>query len=202
MSSSKRVRWGGILAVVAGLAYIVLVLVSPAVLPQLAFFGPFPSLGTLLFPVTVFGRLAGIAGLHALQRDRYGGLGAVGALVAFVGVAIELIVVVGVRLLIDEGTSVGLWQFLPLALIGLAGYVSFVGLVLLGVATLRTRLLPRWFGVLLIFGLPVVWLLGTVGVAVQPLGTIWGSYATEIAYGVFWVLFGYVLLSSRSTQVQ
>lgn len=65
--------------------------------------------------------------------------------------------------------------------------------MILSAASFSPRLVAAsgWFGVLLIVGLPVAVLLGVV----------LGPLAWWIAYGVFWMLIGYVILSSRGTPV-
>ena len=188
MSSSNLVRWGGIAAVVAGLVWIVLVLFSPRDASDVLFFSG--SSGKVIFIVALLSQVTGIAGLYILQRGRHGRFGAVGTLVAFVGFAIELIFVVVVSLGVGEGG--GMVSLVLALLLALGVIVSFVGLALLGIAILRMRTLPSWFGVLLIAGLP----------AAVILAMVLGALASWVAYGVFWLLVGYVLLSSSSTWVQ
>jgi hypothetical protein len=188
MSSSNLVRWGGIAAVVAGLVWIVLVLFSPQDAADVLFFSG--SSGKVIFIVALLSQVTGIAGLYVLQRGRHGRIGAVGALVAFVGFAIELIFVVVVSLGVGEGG--GMVSLILALLLALGVMVSFVGLALLGIAILRMRTLPSWFGVLLIVGLP-----GTVILAI-----VLGALASWVAYGIFWLLVGYVLLSSNCTWVE
>jgi hypothetical protein len=188
MSSSNLVRWGGIAAVVAGLVWIVLVLFSPRDASDVLFFSG--SSGKVIFIVALLSQVTGIAGLYVLQRGRHGRFGAVGALVAFVGFAIELIFVVVVSL--GGGEGGGMVSLVLALLLALGVIVSFVGLALLGIAILRMRTLPSWFGVLLIVGLP----------AAVILAIVLGALASWVAYGIFWLLVGYVLLSSSSTWVQ
>lgn len=186
MSYLNLVRWGGIAAVVAGLVFIVLVLLGSQGSVGVSFLpGP---LSTVLFIVALLGQMAGIAGLHALQRRRYGRLGAAGYLLAFAGITLQLVGVAGSSLLGSTG-SVG--NIFIAFLFALGILALFVGLVLLGVATLRTRMLPGWFGVLLIVGLFVVAVL--VGAQLVVIGVA--------AYGIFWILVGYALLSSGGTRV-
>ena len=110
-------------------------------------------------------------------------------MVAFVGFALEFIALIALSLVGGTSSSVNV----VLALLFLLGVLApFVGLVLLGVATLRAQVLPRWLGVLLIVGMFVVAVL--VGVQLVAIGLI--------AYGVFWILVGYALLSSGSTERQ
>ena len=188
MTSLNLVRWGGIAAVVAGLVWIVLVLFSPRDASDILFFSG--SSGKVIFIVALLSQVMGIAGLYVLQRGRHGRFGAVGALVAFVGFAIELIFVVVVSL--GGGEGGGMVRLVLVLLLALGVIVSFVGLAFLGIAILRIRTLPGWFGVLLIGGLP----------AAVILAIILGALASWIAYGIFWLLVGYVLLSSSSTWVQ
>ena len=178
MTSSNLARWGGIGAVVAGLIYVVLVLLNPQSLVGLS---PLPSsLSTLMFILALLGQLAGIAGLHTLQREHYGRLGAAGSLISFAGFVVQLIAVLGIAVV----------SSIILALLFAMGVlIPFVGLVLLGVATLRTRVLPSWLGVLLIVGLPIVGVL----VGLQEI------LIAVIAYGVFWMLVGYALSSSEAS---
>ena len=184
MPSLNLIRWGGIAAVVAGLIFIAVALFNPQGLAGISSLpGP---LATGMFVVALLGQLAAIASLHVLQRDRYGRLGTVGSLVFFVGIACWILLVVLSTLLDDIPVALGA----VLAVVGLLA--PFIGIELLGVATFRASVLPRWFGVLLIVGLPVSVLLWVV----------LGVLAWFIAYGVFWGLVGYALLSSGGTQVQ
>ena len=133
--------------------------------------------------------MAGIAGLHTLQRGLYGRLGAAGSLVTFVGFALQL--VTGIALSVIGGTSAASTVVLALLFL-LSVPAPSVGLALLGVATLRARVLPSWFGVLLIVGLPLVAVLVRLQLVVVGV----------VAYGVFWILVGYALVSNGGTEVQ
>ena len=147
-----------------------------------------PVFGNVLSIVALLGQLAAIASLHFLQKERSGWQGTTGALVSFVGFALQLMVqVIGVvgGLILLEGT----------VLVYLGILTPFVGLVILGIATIRARMLPRWFGVLLIIGFPVVAVL--LGVPDMELR----ETLTGVALAIFWGLVGYVLLS-RGTQSQ
>ncbi len=188
MSSSNLVRWGGIAAVVTGLIFVVLfVLFNPEQGLATATFFSSP-VSTVLFFVALLGQVAGMAGLHALQGGRHVRLGAAGSVVAFVGFALVLIAFIALSL-VGDTSSVGVVVFALLLLLGILA--PFVGLALLGVATLRARVLPSWFGVLLIVGLPVVAVL--MGSQLVGIGLV--------VYGVFWILVGYVLLASGNAQV-
>ena len=137
----------------AGLIFVVLfVLFNPELgLSIDAFFAD--PLSAVLIIVALLGQMAGIAGLHTLQRGLYGRLGAAGSLVAFVGFALQLVIGIALSLIGDTSPA----STVVLALLFLLGVLaSFVGLALLGVATLRAQVLPSWFWVLLIVGLLLV----------------------------------------------
>lgn len=187
MSSSELMRWGGLAAVVAGVLYLMLVLLGVQGLESSS------SLNYLvvgIFIVALLGQLLWAAGLHSLLKERYGRLGAAGYLVTLLGFALQLVIILAAGLLsadVVSNSSLGLIVFVVLLLV--AVLAPFVGLVLLGAAILRARVLPSWFGVVLIVGLPVAVLLAAV----------LGPAAWWVSYAIFWLLVGYALLSSRST---
>ncbi len=141
MSSSDLIRWGGIAAMISGVAFIVLM-----VIPE----GPIGSfserIGTVVFIVALILLLVGLVGFHTLQKDSYGRIGRAGFYTAIVGASAQIVAAV-VRLL--GSTAL---EFLDmLRLLGV-----FVGLVLYGAASLQARVLPRWCGVGFIVGVPVM----------------------------------------------
>jgi hypothetical protein len=90
---SSTVRWGGLAGVAAGVMFVlssILTLIAP---PQreLGSFGGY--LIEVVIVVAFALAMVAIAGVHAAQRlsRRYGGLGAAGALLTFVGYAIVLV---------------------------------------------------------------------------------------------------------------
>ena len=89
--------------------------------------------------------VAGLVGLHALQKDSYGLLGRAGFYLALAAMAARAFGAV----VFLAGSSALEWISLP-ATLGM-----LVGFVLYGVATLRARVLPRWYGVALIVSLPI-----------------------------------------------
>ncbi len=184
--SSNFIQWSGLAAVVAGAMYTLQGIVILFVRQRLVFISFSDYLIDAISIVASLGTLAAIVGLHALQRESYGRLGTAGSLVSFVGFAFRIVVVVLEAL----GTFGGVVVFVVFLNVGTL--TPEVGLVLLGVATLRARVLPSWFGVLLIAGLPVT------GV----LSGILGATIGAITLGAFWVLVGYVLLSNGSAPVR
>ena len=150
--------------------------------PQEVVFDSFSDyLIEVLFVLALAWTLIVIAGLHALQRGRYGRLGTAGSLTAFVGYVLLLIMAAATTLAGREVLgSIFLVAFLA----------TLVGLVLLGATTLRARMLPQWCGVLLIVGFPLSVVLDVA------------ANAGGILLGVVWALVGYALLSSGGAPAQ
>jgi hypothetical protein len=182
---SSTVRWGGLAGVAAGVMFVlssILTLIAP---PQreLGSFG-----GNLIEVVIVVAfalAMVAIAGVHAAQRlsRRYGGLGAAGALLTFVGYAIVLVAA-------HVTTLAGGEPVITVRLVG--GLAVLVGSILMGAMTLRAGLLPWWCGVLLIVGFPLGDILeGVVGVGSE-----------NIVLGIVWGSIGYALLSQSSTAAE
>ena len=88
-----------------------------------------------MFIVALIGTLGGLVGLHARQALSYGRLGLAGLSLSFAGIALWILGFV----------SRPDW-LPPLAVLS----ILVVGFVLLGVATLRARALPRWCAVALL----------------------------------------------------
>lgn len=140
MSSSDLIRWGGLAAMLSGVAFIVLMMIPEP--PPGSFFY---VLGSLVFIVALLLLLVGRAGFHALQKGNYGRIGRAGFYTVIVAASAQIIAQVA---LILGSTAL---EFLDI--LGLVGVM--VGLVLYGAATLQARVLPRWCGVGFIVGLPV-----------------------------------------------
>jgi hypothetical protein len=182
---SNMVRWGGLAGVASGVMFVlsgILTLIAP---PQ----SELGSFGGYLIEVVIVVAfalvMAAVAGLHAAQRHsgRYGRLGAVGALLTFVGYAIVLVAAHVTTLAGGEPISTA-------RLVG--GLAVLVGSILLGAMTLRAGLLPWWCGVLLIVGFPLGDILeGVVGVGSE-----------NVVLGIVWGSIGYALLSQRSTAAE
>jgi hypothetical protein len=130
------------------------------------------------------GMLAALVGLHFLQRPDYGRLGAAGFVVAFVGTAFVFLSTVSWLLLAGKDTPFNGFAFS----LGLVGWL--VGFLLLGIATFRAGVLPRWSGVLLIAFFPVLFAI----LSFYETGVIWN--------GLVWLALGYVLWTRRGTAVE
>jgi hypothetical protein len=177
--SSDMVRWGGLAGLAAGLMFLlsgILTLIAP---PQMIYGSLSYYLIEVVLVVAIALTLVAIVGLHALQRGRYGRLGAAGSLLTFLGYAIVL---VSAHLTTLAGGEPIYFARL------MGGSAVLIGSILLGVMTLYARMLPWWCGVLLILGFPLDDLLD------------WGVLSESIVFAVVWGLIGYALLSRRSTE--
>jgi hypothetical protein len=97
----------------------------------------------------------GLVGLHALQRGSYGLLGRAGFYLSLVAITARIS---GAVVFLAGSTALE-WISPP------ATYSLLVGLVLYGIATLRARVLPRWYGLTLTLAMPVSLPLPTYGTA-------------------------------------
>lgn len=176
MASLNLVRWGALGALLAGVAWIASFIVDLTIAGQSPETSGLPSFYLIqgILTVALAGTLVGLLGLHAQQATSYGVLGTVGLLAALIGTALVLANVAFIHV---AGRDV-LDLLLGVGLVGM-----FFGFVLLGVATLRARVLPQWCGAALI--------------VVLPIAAILGDYGGGLVFGLVWLALGYVLLSER-----
>ena len=172
MPSSNLIRWCGLAAIVGGVAW-ALANILPLVAPP----GDWTRRTSLLFIIAVLLIVAGLVGLHTLQKGSYGHLGRAGLWTVIVG---SSALVLGLLVFLPSENRVLLWLVYPV------GYlVQLVGFVLYGTATLQARVLPPWCGLGFIFG-PLV-------------AFVWDVYG-GILFGVLWVVLGYMLWTRRSAR--
>ena len=130
--------------------------------------------------------MVGAAGLviRARNAGRFGALGKVGAAVGAVGVALPVIGSFIQGILYD-----GDYPLMPYFVI--PGVLALViGFVLLGIAVLRARVLPRWAAALLVIG--SLAMLGFNDQNAQAL--------MAIPFGIAWAAVGYVLWSGEAAR--
>ena len=104
-------------------------------------------------------------------------------MIVFIGYAIVFVVV---TVSILEGGA----ALLPVRQVGAAAVL--IGSILLGAMTIRTRVLPWWCGVLLIFGFPFGDILD--------MALVVGS--ENIVFAIVWGLIGSALLLQRGTAAE
>ena len=184
MKSTNLVRWGALAAMATGALWVaggLLHLAFPQDPPGAL--GSFLNyLGTAVFSAAYLGMLGGLAGLHARQMGSYGRLGAVGFFLSFAGTALAFVGQASSGIFPQNG-ALG-WLFADPGYGFVAGIVSTsLGLLLMGVATLRAGVLPRLCG----FGLVTM----VVFLAL-------GAYGGFVVVGLVWLALGYALGSDKS----
>ena len=179
MSSLNLVRLGAFGAILAGAAWIASSLLTAVIAsgrsPEVT---GFASLDKTLYLVALAGTMGGIVGLHSRQAPSYGRLGTAGFLATFTGTALLLL---GLFLSFTIGSVLGPTLLDPM--LGLGLWDALMGFIVLGAATLRLGVLPRWCGVLLIICLPLAIALG--------------DYGGGAVLGLLWLAVAYALLAQH-----
>ncbi len=181
MKTANLIRWGALAALASGALWIaggLLHLAYPQDPPG-ALGHYLNYLGTAIFSAAYLGTLGGLVGLHARQMDNYGRLGRAGFCLAFVGAALAFVGQATSGIFPQNGT-LG-WLFSDPGFGFMAGIIlTSLGLVLLGVATLRAGVLPRWCG----FGLIALVVFSALG-----------AFGGFVVVGLIWLALGYALWS-------
>jgi|SRR5215217_7589415 len=171
---ANTVTWGGLGAVLAGVAFVLLSLLSIAISGS----SPYFDVG---FVIAWLFTIPGVVGLHAAQNESYGLLGRVGSVALVAGVVANTL---GLVPLMADNESL-LWLSFPVGAV-----LLLVGFLALGIATLRADVLPRWAGVALIVALPLVAIAGVVLGAPSD-----EDYPGVVVTGLVWLSLGYALWS-------
>jgi hypothetical protein len=141
---------------------------------------------TPVLTILLLGVLAAIAALHILQRGRYGRQGALAYVVAFVGLV-----------LIPMGWLMPLIAVAaPLVIVGILA--ASVGIVGLGIVTIKAGVLPRWCGAAVVAGSPPFVVIEFAFVSLLVAASILPGEVAWALAGVPWVLVGYALLRARA----
>ncbi len=183
MSSSDLIRWGAIGFMLGGVVWVVVGILDASRDP-FTFPGP---VAFLLLIVALLLSALGLVGLHALQEGSYGRIGGYGRIglagfyTALVAIAVQILGAVG--LLWGSG-ALG-WLVAPVG-----SSAKLVGFVLYGAATVQARVLPRWYGVLLIVFMPISAALGAYG-------NIWVGLVSLVLGYVLWLWRGEVAQQPR-----
>ena len=173
-------RYAAIWSTSAGIAWVVLSLLS-ILTPEPARYLD------VLFVVPYSLTLAAVLGLHTVQRDHTGRLERVGLWTTVIGMVATLVGQVGIITDADPLTRV----VLP---VGVA--VWLLGFLLLGIATVRARVLPFWAGVALVLSQPLAVVTGLALSPISPLSST-GDYSGAIAHGLVWLALGAAIRSRR-----
>ncbi len=199
MDSAKLIRWSGLLAMVGGVIWtgsgILNWFAAQDRLEVPAAIHTGAVLGLMLF------FMAGLAGFYARQAGKTRKLGKTGFIISLAGLGTMLI-----------GNLIEVWggsllyavvpgEFKPTDHLGWAmeivGFVVVsIGFILLGVATLRAKVLPGWrralpliIGLMITSGMLLAFGIGEAGLVIS-----------FLSFGLGWLVLGYVLWSDRSEQ--
>jgi hypothetical protein len=195
MSPANLIRWSGLISLLAGVLYAAGAVLHPVGEGLSAVMNPNWVPSHLVYWVAVLLLHLGLVGLYARQVEQTGPLGLVGFVLAFVGTAlvgsILLYVATVLPLIAAEAQPIFERAATPPAFLQPVFVLGFgLDWILLGAATLRAGVLPRWSGLLLIVGVTLFvlsevaplavtlrHLLVTVGDILFGLGLVWIGYA-------------------------
>ncbi len=185
MTRTGLIRLGGLAAMVGGVAFVVLNLMTWLCTPNCP--GSFNYISLAFFILLAFGAMVALASLHAIQRHLYGLLGTLAFLISIVGVAMIFVgefrsLVIGV-LQGSPGAAAFSWLFI----FGLL--VATVGLIAYGVVTITAGELPWWCGAALLAGSPLV-------------GLFLYLFAEGLLLGAPWAVVGYAIVRAGATRVE
>jgi hypothetical protein len=195
MTSSRIIRWSGLALLLAGLLIAIPFLFHPSDAdPQAVLNSAWVPVHSLLLVGALLG-LFGLIGLYGAQAEVVGALGLVGFILNFVGIALVVAALVleafvipviaasaaGQALLDPAGPLFGGTLGLVFLLMGVS---MALGTILLGFATARAAVLPRWAGVLLLVGGPLLaftpplpLIAGQIGAVLMGTSFVWLGYA-------------------------
>ena len=173
--SSNMARRGGIAGLLAAALLIVTAILSRVAPVGSVYQTPMDYLYQVVSVLAFGAIIAAILCLDAWQRPYpgYGRVGHIGSILASVGYAIVLLVVI-------INIALGGWHLTPVRIVG--AVTLLVGSALLGVATLRAREMPWWCGVLLIVAFPIGDVIDGMfagGEAIM-LALLWGSVGAAL----------------------
>lgn len=187
-TSSSLIRWSGLAAMVGGVLWTASNIIHASkprgCIADECAFRPMRESGILdgiLFLLALLFFAVGAVALmiRARQAGRFGRLGSIGVVTAMTGVALLVI-----ASLIQTIAFNGDFRLMPYFVIP-GALALIVGFLLLGIAVLRAKVLPRWVALLLIIGS-----LTMLGFNEQNAQTL-----MAIPFGIAWTAVGYTLWS-------
>ena len=168
-------RNGGIAGIVAGLGYLIQAVMG-LIKPQTEIFsGTSDYVLEVVFIIALVATVFSLMGLHSFAHNRYGKVGMVGFWLAVLGSG--LMTISAIVTLFAGKNSLGV-AFLGGALLSLIGYI------ILGIMTLRGKVIPLWGGLALILGFP--------------LSVFLSMFGGGILFGLAWLGVGYFLSRQSS----
>lgn len=167
-------RNGALSAILAGLAYLIESIMGVIKPQPEVFSGTSDYVLEVVFIIALVATIFALTGLHSFAQDRYAKAGTIGFWLTLIGTG--LMTISAVATLLAGQNSLGA-AFLGGVLL------TFIGYIILGLAILRSKILPLWEGLALIFGFPVSVFLSTLG--------------GGILFGLAWLVVGYFLLNQK-----
>ena len=191
MKTTNLIRWSALAALASGVLWVIgglLTLAYPQAPPD------FPAtrldyLGTSVVSAAYLGVLGVLVGLRARQQDSYGSLGTWGFVLAFVGAALLFVGQGSSAVFTGNGALTWLLDDPGYAFM-VAMNLHLLGLVMLGISTLRAAMLPAWCGLAL---------MGVVAVSI--FGAIASVGLAFVAVGLLWMAIGYTLWQESTAPV-
>jgi len=166
MATQKLIRWSAIAWLLSALTGIISIALIPSDYAENAVLSSLwtPIHAVLTFSYMLF--LFGLTGFYLVQADKAGRLGSIGFVLTFFGtLMLTAQVIVATWILpviaVQPDAPKTVFEMLDLAgplpafsLVVFAAYLpAGIGLILMGIATMRAGVLPRWAGLLLIIGI-------------------------------------------------
>lgn len=189
---SKLMRLSGLFLVLAGLLAAISWSFHPLTLDPAAMQSSRWVIVHGLAGIGLLLSLPGLVGLYVRLSDESGVLGLIGFILATIGTAllagsILYLEVVTMPFIAALGNAEELFNEVPPAFVAIFGvtFITFaVGFILLGLVILRSTILPRWAGLLLLIGAPLFVfpvppapvIVNTIGAVLFGLGHIWLGY--------------------------
>lgn len=181
--SSNLIRWSGLAAMLGGALLVVKGIVILLSNGDPSFVPP----ATFLFSL-------GMVGLHARLEGRSGPLGGIGVFLAYVAVGASVVNLIGLGLPVPAPGEPDAPMLLQVTyMVAFLGIL--IGLLLLGIAVLRARVMsPRWRAIPLAVG--ILWF------PLQGIGFVISDGVGLVLGGLAWMLLGYVLWFGKGTPVR
>jgi hypothetical protein len=209
MATDKLIRWGAIAWLLSALTGVASILLAPSDYAANAVLSNHWIPAHALLSISYMLFLFGLIGFYLVQAEKARRLGSIGFVLTFFGV-----------LVLTAQTIVSAWILPVMALqpnmpntayamldpagplpnfswVVFAAYIpAGIGLIMMGIATMRARVLPRWAGLLLIIATVLDFgvLLGAQGELVLKLG--------DVAFDAAKLWFVYALLFSLGPRIE
>ncbi len=210
MATQKLIRWGAIAWLLSALTGLTSIALTPSDFAANAVLSShwMPAHALLSISYVLF--LFGLIGFYLTQADKSGRLGSIGFVLTFFGILVLTAqVIVSAWILpviaLQPGAPNTAYAMLdpagPLPAFSWVVFAAYIpagiGLIMLGVATMRAHVLPQWAGLLLIIAtvLDFAVLLGAQGEMIVKLGDV----AFDVAK--LWFVYALLLRQGRGADV-